>query len=52
MKPYVLTFALSDHEICANPRANNEDHDDGGEAMVIKGSSLEKKKEKNKMGSR
>ena len=33
--------------------ANDEDHDDGGVTMVmIKSSDLEKKKEKNKMGSR
>ena len=33
--------------------ANSEDHDDGGVTMaLIKSSNLEKKKEKNKMGSR
>ena len=51
----MLTYCSSDYEICStilSGGANNEDHGDGGEAMVIKCSGLEKKKEKNKMGSR
>jgi hypothetical protein len=42
----VLTYFSSDDEI-------GEDHDVGGDGMVmIKCSDLEKKKEKNKIGSR
>jgi hypothetical protein len=32
--------------------ANGEDHDDGVTMVMIKSSGLEKKKEKNKIGSR
>ena len=48
MKPYVLTYCSSDHEIGSTILSGgaNEDHDDGGDGHGGQVLDLEKKKEK------
>ena len=50
MKPYVLTYCSSDHEVGSTIPSGgaNEDHVDGGDGHGDQVLGLEKKKEKNK----